>query len=192
MGVQLMLHSFYNARQKAGFIHAKIMPPTVQGHAGVNFVFVSMNNSSAPHSWQSRFITPDGLVAAELPLDQPGVMANLVNTGKKFYDAAGPSGWIASTASSTAARPWMIRVRSSGRVIEQVGAPPPAWTAGRAADRYPRGPGSRFTSAQGLRRTRQQVQVSRGRIDQPLRQVLDHVVLNPHRALSFPVAWWGR
>ncbi len=90
MGVQLMLHSFYNARQKAGFIHAKIMPPTVQGHAGVNFVFVSMNNSSAPHSWQSRFITPDGLVAAELPLDQPGVMANLVDTGKKFYDASGP------------------------------------------------------------------------------------------------------
>jgi len=90
MRVQLMLHSFYNARQKPGSIHAKIMPPTVQGYAGANFMFVSMNNSSAEHSWQSRFITPDGLVAAELPLDKPGVMVNLVDTGKKFYDASGP------------------------------------------------------------------------------------------------------
>ncbi len=89
-GVQLMLHSFYNARQKPGGIHPKIMPPTVQAYAGVNFMFVSMNNSSAEHSWQSRFITPDGLMADELPLDQPGVMVNLVDTKKKFYDASGP------------------------------------------------------------------------------------------------------
>ena len=90
MGVQLMLHSFYNARQKPGGIHPKIMPPTAQAYAGVNFMFISLNNSSTPHSWQSRFITPDGLVAAELPLDEPGVMVNLVDTGKKFYDASGP------------------------------------------------------------------------------------------------------
>jgi len=67
MGVQLMLHSFYNARQKPGGIHAKIMPPTVQGYAGANFMFVSMNNSSAAHSWQSRFITPDGLLPPNCP-----------------------------------------------------------------------------------------------------------------------------
>jgi deaminated glutathione amidase len=90
LGVQLMLHSFYNARQKPDGIHPKIMPPTAQAYAGVNHMFISLNNASAEHSWQSRFITPDGLVAAELPLDQPGVMVNLVDTGKKFYDASGP------------------------------------------------------------------------------------------------------
>ena len=51
---------------------------------------VSANNSSAPHSWQSRMITPDGLVASELPLDQPAVMVNLVDTGKSYYDASRP------------------------------------------------------------------------------------------------------
>ncbi len=87
-GVQLLLHSFYNARQKKGGIHPKIMPITVQAMAGVNYMYVSANNSSAQHSWQSRFITPNGLVAAELPLDQPGVMVNLVDTGREFYDAS--------------------------------------------------------------------------------------------------------
>ena len=90
LGVQLILHSFYNARQKPGSIHPKIMPVTVQAHAGINYMHVSANNSSAPHSWQSRLITPDGLVAAELPLDQPGVMVNLVDTGRSYYDASGP------------------------------------------------------------------------------------------------------
>jgi deaminated glutathione amidase len=90
LGVRLMLHSFYNAKAGPTSIHPKIMPPTVQGYAGVNFMFVSINNSSAPRSWQSRFISPEGLVTAELPLDQPGVMLNLVDTGQKFYDASGP------------------------------------------------------------------------------------------------------
>ena len=72
LGVQLMFHSFYNARQKPGGIHPKIMPPTAQAYAGVNYMFISLNNSSAEHSWQSRFITPDGLVAAELPLGPAG------------------------------------------------------------------------------------------------------------------------
>lgn len=90
LGVQLMLHSFYNAKAKSESIHPKIMPPTAQAYAGANFMFVSINNSSAPRSWQSRFITPDGLVATELPLDEPGVMVNLVDTGRRYYDASGP------------------------------------------------------------------------------------------------------
>lgn len=88
--VQLILHSFYNARQKPGSIHPKIMPITVQAQAGINYMYVSANNSSAPHSWQSRLITPDGLVAAELPLDQPGVMVNLVDVSRPYYDASRP------------------------------------------------------------------------------------------------------
>lgn len=86
--VRLMLHSFYNARQKPGSIHPKIMPPTAQARAATNGMFVSINNSSARESWPSRFITPDGLVAAKLILNRPGVMVNLVDTTAKYYDAS--------------------------------------------------------------------------------------------------------
>lgn len=88
--VRLMLHSFHNAGSKKETIHPKIMPVTAQARAATNGMFVSINNSSAPRSWQSRFITPDGLVAAELSLDQPGVMVNLVDTTREYYDAAKP------------------------------------------------------------------------------------------------------
>jgi predicted amidohydrolase len=89
-GVRLMFHSFYNARQKEGSIHPKIMPPTGQAHAGINNMFISMNNSCAPRSWESLFITPDGLIEKRLTLDQPGVMVNVVDLKKKYYDASGP------------------------------------------------------------------------------------------------------
>ena len=90
LGVRLMLHSFYNARQKEGSIHPKVMPVTARAYAGVNNMFVSINNSSAPRSWPSRFITPDGLVGARLPTDEPGVMVNVVDIHKPYYDASGP------------------------------------------------------------------------------------------------------
>ncbi len=90
LGVRLMLHSFYNARQKPGAIHPRIMPPTAQAYAAANNMFVSLNNSSAPHSWPSRFITPDGLIQESLPLDKPDVMVNLVDINKKYYDASAP------------------------------------------------------------------------------------------------------
>lgn len=88
-GVQLMFHSFYNARQKPGSIHPKIMPPTAQARAASNHMFVSVNNSSAPNSWQSIFITPDGLMKKRLILDEPGVMVNHVDTNNRYYDASG-------------------------------------------------------------------------------------------------------
>jgi predicted amidohydrolase len=90
LGVRLMLHSFYNARQKEGSIHPRIMPTTARAYAGVNNMFVSINNSSAPRSWPSRFITPDGLVRAKLPTDEPGVMVNLVDLHEPYYDASAP------------------------------------------------------------------------------------------------------
>lgn len=89
LGVRLMFHSFYNARQKEGSIHPKIMPPTAQGRAADNAMFISMNNSSAARSWESRFITPDGLIAGTLILDQPGVMVNGIDPARKYYDAGG-------------------------------------------------------------------------------------------------------
>ena len=90
LGVEVLFHSFYNARQKPGSIHPKIMPPTAQARAATNAMFLSDNNSSAPRSWQSLFITPDGLVSQRLPLDKPGVMVNIVDTSKRYYDASRP------------------------------------------------------------------------------------------------------
>jgi predicted amidohydrolase len=90
LGVRLMLHSFYNARQKEGSIHPQIMPVTARAYAGVNNMFVSINNSSAPKSWPSRFITPDGLVESELPADEPGVTVSVVDIHRRYYDASSP------------------------------------------------------------------------------------------------------
>ena len=90
LGAQLLFHSFYNARQKPGSIHPKIMPPTAQARAATNSVYISVNNSSAPRSWESIFVTPDGLVESRLQLDEPGVMVNLVDTTAHYYDASGP------------------------------------------------------------------------------------------------------
>ena len=90
LGVEVLFHSFYNARQKPGSIHPKIMPPTAQARAATNAMFLSVNNSSARHSWQSLFITPDGLIDERLPLDEPGVMVHLVDTNERYYDASRP------------------------------------------------------------------------------------------------------
>lgn len=89
-GVRLMFHSFYNARQKEGSIHPKIMPPTAQARAATNNMFLSVNNSCAQRSWQSIFVTPDGLIEKQLELDEPGVMVNLVDTSRDYYDASEP------------------------------------------------------------------------------------------------------
>jgi hypothetical protein len=64
------------------------MPPTSQARAATNYFFLSVNNSCAPKSWESLFITPDGLIEKRLVTDEPGVMANLVDTTKKYYDAS--------------------------------------------------------------------------------------------------------
>lgn len=90
MGVQLMLHSFHNAHMDADAIHPKIMPPTAQARAATNYMFISMNNSSAEHAWLSRFLTPDGMIINTLPANEPGVMVNEVDTARKYYDASRP------------------------------------------------------------------------------------------------------
>ncbi len=90
LGVRLMFHSFHNARQQEGSIHPIIMPATGQARAADHAMFISLNNSSTPRSWESRFITPDGLIVQKLVLDQPGVMVNAVDPAKRYYDAAAP------------------------------------------------------------------------------------------------------
>jgi predicted amidohydrolase len=89
-GVQLMLHSFHNARMDHGMIHPMIMPVSGQVRAATNAMFVSLNNSSVPESWPSLLITPDGRIVQRLVLNQPGIMVHEIDPTKDYYDASGP------------------------------------------------------------------------------------------------------
>ncbi len=90
LGAQCIFHSFYNARAKRPGIHRIIMRPSLQTRAATNYVWVSASNSSAYYSWPSVFIQPDGVIGGQLHPNRPGVMTNLVDTGRKLYDASRP------------------------------------------------------------------------------------------------------
>lgn len=86
--VDMIFQSFYNARQKPGSIHPKIMPLTAQARAATNHFYMSLTNSSAPNSWPCYFITPDGLVKDKLEADIPGILFSEVDLSDKYYDAS--------------------------------------------------------------------------------------------------------
>ena len=89
LGVQLMLHSFHNARGKKRGIWADIMIPNLKCQAATNYMWVSANNSSAHYQqWPSVLIQPDGVIAARLGPHRAGVMVHTVTTRRKFYDAS--------------------------------------------------------------------------------------------------------
>jgi predicted amidohydrolase len=88
LNADLIFQSFYNAKEQKGNIHPLIMPLTAQARAATNYFYMSLTNSSAPESWQSCFITPDGLVQNKLPLNEPGVLISDVNIHEKYYDAS--------------------------------------------------------------------------------------------------------
>jgi predicted amidohydrolase len=92
LGVQCLFQSFYNARAEKGpDIWTRIMRQTMQCRCATNYIWASINNSSAWYqSWPSSFIRPDGEIAASLRQHQAGVMVNTVNTGLDLYDASGP------------------------------------------------------------------------------------------------------
>ncbi len=90
LDVDVIFHSFYNARANKNFIHPKIMPVTVQGSAASNYFYVSLTNSSAKHSWPCHFITPDGLIKSKLKLNKPGILISEIDISEKFYDASRP------------------------------------------------------------------------------------------------------
>jgi predicted amidohydrolase len=88
LDVDVLFQSFYNARQKPGGIHPKIMPVTAQGHAGINHMYMSLTNSSAPSSWPCHYITPDGLIAGKLETDVPGILISEIDVSEEYYDAS--------------------------------------------------------------------------------------------------------
>jgi predicted amidohydrolase len=89
LGVQVIFQSFHNGYHRGPGIHAKIMRQTVQAHAGINYFWISANNSSAYYSaWPSVFITPDGAITRSLRRNVAGLMVNTVNTNRDYYDAS--------------------------------------------------------------------------------------------------------
>ena len=88
LDVDMIFQSFYNARQKPGGIHPKIMPVTAQARAATNHFYMSLTNSSTPNSWPCYLITPDGLVQSKLDANIPGVLISEVNLTDQYYDAS--------------------------------------------------------------------------------------------------------
>lgn len=86
--VDFIFQSFYNARQKPGGIHPKIMPVTAQTRAATNHFYMSLTNSSSHSSWPCHFITPDGLVGGIIEVDKPGILFSDVLLSDKYYDAS--------------------------------------------------------------------------------------------------------
>ena len=86
-GVNCIFQSFYNARQKGPSVHTHIMRQTMQCRAATNHMWVSMSNSSGYYSpYPSCFIQPDGMIVSQLRANRPGLMVNIVDLGRKFYD----------------------------------------------------------------------------------------------------------
>ena len=86
-GVNLILQSFYNAKQTGPSVHAHIMRQTMQCHAATNYFWASMSNSSGYYApYPSCFIQPDGVIVSQLRSNRAGMMVNAVDLSRKFYD----------------------------------------------------------------------------------------------------------
>lgn len=88
LGVQLLFHSFYNARAEGPTIHTTIMSRTVQALAAMNGMFVSAPNACGYYGlWPSVFVNPDGRIAGRLRFHRAGILYSIADTRQKYYDA---------------------------------------------------------------------------------------------------------
>ena len=86
-GVNCILQSFYNARQKGPSVHTHIIRQTMQCRAATNYFWASLANSSGSYSpYPSCFIQPDGKIVKQLKQNRAGIMINTVDLNRKFYD----------------------------------------------------------------------------------------------------------
>jgi predicted amidohydrolase len=86
-GVNVILQSFYNARQKGPSVHRHIMRQTIQCRAATNGFWASCANSSGYYSpYPSFFVQPDGKIVKQLEQNRVGIMVNTVDLNRKFYD----------------------------------------------------------------------------------------------------------
>jgi len=88
--VEVMFHSFYNARAEKAGILSQIMPCTIRARAASNYIWVSASNACGHYQeWASFVSQPDGIVAWRLARHRPGVKVTVIDTSESFYDAAG-------------------------------------------------------------------------------------------------------
>jgi predicted amidohydrolase len=94
-GVQVMFHSHHNGHikksklRRTGNIWGVIVPPSMQAHAANNYLWISVNNTSAPEScWPGFFVRPDGRITGRLARNRAGVLLSTVDTRAKLYDAS--------------------------------------------------------------------------------------------------------
>lgn len=88
-GAQALFQSFHNGYTSGPGVHTHIMRQTMQAHAGINYMWVSANNSSGRYSrWPSVFIQPDGVIVGQLRQNRPGMMVNDIDARGDFYDAS--------------------------------------------------------------------------------------------------------
>ncbi|MBW8040257.1 MAG: carbon-nitrogen hydrolase family protein [Planctomycetes bacterium] len=85
--VNCIFQSFYNARQRGPSVHTHIMRQTMQCRAATNHFWISMTNSSGYYApYPSCFIQPDGKIARQLRANRAGVMVNIIDLKRRFYD----------------------------------------------------------------------------------------------------------
>jgi predicted amidohydrolase len=90
-GVQVIFQSFHNGYMDGPGIHTHVMRQTVQAHAGINYFWISANNSSGYYSrWPGVLVQPDGFIVKSLRRNVAGMMVHTLDTRRKFYDASRP------------------------------------------------------------------------------------------------------
>ena len=88
-GVELMLHSFYNARGHGPNCLDVLNKHQVTTRCADNTLWAVANNSSHPYSnWASFVARPDATVAQQLPQNRPGMLIH------DFPDGLSEGGWL--------------------------------------------------------------------------------------------------
>lgn len=95
-GVQVMFHSFHNARStpvvdRRYNIWKTIVPATMACRAAENHFWISANNSQArPSCWPSFSVRPDGQIMGRLKLHKPGMLITDMKLDPELFDAPCP------------------------------------------------------------------------------------------------------
>lgn len=90
-GVDLVLHSFYNARKTGPDILTVIMRQSAQVMAATNHVWVSAANASGHYqTWAGAVIRPDGSIEVSHRRNRSGCAIATVDLSREYYDASGP------------------------------------------------------------------------------------------------------
>lgn len=94
-GVDLLFYSYHNGHktraqvEKLKDIYPVIVPATMQAYAANNFMWISVNNTSARYSqWPGFFVRPDGHISGRLRNNVSGILISTVDTKIKLYDAS--------------------------------------------------------------------------------------------------------